>query len=85
MKSDLPAIEIQDIKDLVSYKNILCEAITTGRQVNVNAKLDDPKEILRGHYLAQCLSNQGYDCKGKIVETEKGSTRLYFECMPTTD
>lgn len=75
------AIEIQDIVNLVSYRDILVEAITTGRQVNVNVNLDDPKEILKGHYLAQCLGNQGYDCTGKIVETEKGRQKLYFELL----
>ncbi len=77
------AIEIRDIGNLVSYKDTLVEAITTGRQVNINANLDNPEEILKGHYLAQALSNQGYACNGKIVETEKGRQKLYFECRPT--
>ncbi len=83
MKSTKSPIEIQDIGNLVSYSDILVEAITTGRQVNVNANLDKPEEILKGHYIAMALSNQGYDCNGKIVETDNGRQKLYFECRPT--
>lgn len=78
-----PAIEIRDIGNLVSYRDTLVEAITTGRQVNITANLDNPEQILKGHYLAHALSNQGYDCTGKIVETDNGRQKLYFECRPT--
>jgi len=52
---------------LTSLKNAITDAVTNKKPVDINVDSKEPQEILKGTYVANILSKQGYACIAKII------------------
>lgn len=62
-------VKIGDLKavKLTSLKDAIRDAVTNKKPVNINVNSNEPQEILKGTYVANTLSKQGYSCNAKIL------------------
>ncbi len=65
---------------LTSLKDQLNVAINEKNPVNIDVNSKEPEEILKGTYIADTLSKQGYSCNAKILA---GKDVLNWTCEPS--
>ena len=74
-------IMIKDLKKykLGSFKDVLINAVKNNITVNININVKDAEEIIKGTFLAETLSRQGFECIATIQKDE-----MIWNCIKST-
>lgn len=72
---------IKDLKgvELTTLESSLRSVISSKRGIDIKIDSNEPEEILKGTYVAETLSREGYSCHANIP---KGRDLINWKCDP---